>query len=337
MQPIQQEQLLNPNVNNYSSNIRHVGSTPSGCGRVPDTSRDGRKLFVGGLLNEVTDYIFLLFFEQYGEVIDSVVLSDRKTKRSRGFGFVTFADPNVASSFLNKIPGRTGVITILGKECEVKASEPKSTDSADRRDGYYGKSRPVFNPKSPHQHSSQGWFDHNPDQPSKQKLNMVFANGGGGGTTIPQQLHVNQALLVPPNFNPTTRGGTDHDGNGGVSVYSHSTITSTTVGPSGTSQGGTTLYIQNNFYILPPGGTASPIPTNALTPEQLQAKQTAEFVQNCGIASLVPSAPPQYPVSSSLQPSYPGPCNGNEKDSPFGRHLLFPQQIKQLPYNTWQK
>ena len=31
------------------------------------------------------------FFEQFGEVIDSVVMIDRVTKRSRGFGFVTFA------------------------------------------------------------------------------------------------------------------------------------------------------------------------------------------------------------------------------------------------------
>lgn len=41
----------------------------------------------------VTDQLLLNFFHQYGEVIDSVVLSERKTKRSRGFGFVTFADP----------------------------------------------------------------------------------------------------------------------------------------------------------------------------------------------------------------------------------------------------
>ena len=35
---------------------------------------------------------FLDFFQRFGEVIDSVVMVDRLTKRSRGFGFVTFAD-----------------------------------------------------------------------------------------------------------------------------------------------------------------------------------------------------------------------------------------------------
>ena len=44
------------------------------------------------LLFVVTDYAFLQFFQQYGEVVDSIVLLDRRTKRSRGFGFVTFAD-----------------------------------------------------------------------------------------------------------------------------------------------------------------------------------------------------------------------------------------------------
>jgi hypothetical protein len=39
----------------------------------------------------VTHGEFLEFFQQYGEVIDSVVITDRVTKRSRGFGFVTFA------------------------------------------------------------------------------------------------------------------------------------------------------------------------------------------------------------------------------------------------------
>ena len=39
----------------------------------------------------VSDEEFLHFFEQFGPIIDSVVMLDRVTKRSRGFGFVTFA------------------------------------------------------------------------------------------------------------------------------------------------------------------------------------------------------------------------------------------------------
>jgi hypothetical protein len=54
--PGQQQHALsnNPYIshNMYSTaSNRRVGSSPIG-GRVPDTSRDGRKLFVGGLLNE---------------------------------------------------------------------------------------------------------------------------------------------------------------------------------------------------------------------------------------------------------------------------------------------
>ena len=48
---------------------------------------------LSSLFITVTDQSFLQFFQQYGDVIDSVVLVDRKTKRPRGFGFVTFADP----------------------------------------------------------------------------------------------------------------------------------------------------------------------------------------------------------------------------------------------------
>jgi RNA recognition motif-containing protein len=61
--------------------------------KVPPTKRDARKLFVGGLPSNVTEDEFRSFFEQYGTVVDSVVMFDRDTRRSRGFGFVTFEDP----------------------------------------------------------------------------------------------------------------------------------------------------------------------------------------------------------------------------------------------------
>mmetsp|Transcript_13324 Transcript_13324/g.20574 ORF Transcript_13324/g.20574 Transcript_13324/m.20574 type:complete len:430 (+) Transcript_13324:130-1419(+) len=93
--------------------------------RTPPTESDPRKLFVGGLPTNVNDEQFLQFFEKFGEVIDSVVMVDRNTKRSRGFGFVTFADQEVTNSLLNNIPGKTGILNIFGKSCEIKASEPK--------------------------------------------------------------------------------------------------------------------------------------------------------------------------------------------------------------------
>lgn len=96
--------------------------------RTPPTESDPRKLFVGGLPTNVNDEQFLYFFEHFGEVIDSVVMVDRNTKRSRGFGFVTFACQDVTSSLLNSIPGKTGIINIFGKSCEIKASEPKVDD-----------------------------------------------------------------------------------------------------------------------------------------------------------------------------------------------------------------
>jgi RNA recognition motif-containing protein len=41
----------------------------------------------------VTEDEFRDFFAAYGALVDSVVMFDRETGRSRGFGFVTFEDP----------------------------------------------------------------------------------------------------------------------------------------------------------------------------------------------------------------------------------------------------
>lgn len=50
-----------------------------------------RKLFIGGLDYRTTDDSLKAYFEQYGEIVDVVVMKDPKTKRSRGFGFVAFS------------------------------------------------------------------------------------------------------------------------------------------------------------------------------------------------------------------------------------------------------
>ncbi|KIJ94346.1 hypothetical protein K443DRAFT_363334 [Laccaria amethystina LaAM-08-1] len=53
------------------------------------------KLFIGGLAGSVTSESMREFFSQFGKVIDSTVMLDCETGRSKGFGFVSFEDTNV--------------------------------------------------------------------------------------------------------------------------------------------------------------------------------------------------------------------------------------------------
>lgn len=85
-------------------------------------------------LDTVTDDEFKLFFEKFGTLVDSVVMFDRDTGRSRGFGFITYEDPMVSRKLLmmgnekaeTKDPLKlVGRVEMQGKMCEVKAATPK--------------------------------------------------------------------------------------------------------------------------------------------------------------------------------------------------------------------
>ena len=52
----------------------------------------GTKIFVGGLAWETTDETLRAAFAECGSISESKVITDRETGRSRGFGFVTFAE-----------------------------------------------------------------------------------------------------------------------------------------------------------------------------------------------------------------------------------------------------
>lgn len=50
------------------------------------------KLFVGGLPYHTTDKSLREFFQQHGEIDEAVVITDRVTGKSKGYGFVTMMD-----------------------------------------------------------------------------------------------------------------------------------------------------------------------------------------------------------------------------------------------------
>lgn len=47
------------------------------------------KIFVGGLPYHTTDESLKTFFEQFGEIEEAVVITDRVSNKSRGYGFVS--------------------------------------------------------------------------------------------------------------------------------------------------------------------------------------------------------------------------------------------------------
>ena len=50
-------------------------------------------MFIGGLSWQTTPETLREYFEQFGDVKEALVMKDPTTMRNRGFGFVTFKDP----------------------------------------------------------------------------------------------------------------------------------------------------------------------------------------------------------------------------------------------------
>ena len=80
-----------------------------------------RKLFVGNLPYSVTSERLQEAFAQFGTVTSSKVIVDRETGRSRGFGFVTFADDAGCRKAIETMNGQT----LDGRQIRVNEAENK--------------------------------------------------------------------------------------------------------------------------------------------------------------------------------------------------------------------
>ncbi|MQL89001.1 hypothetical protein Taro_021571, partial [Colocasia esculenta] len=67
---------------------------PNLTGQFGDTTYT--KVFVGGLAWETQTETMRKYFEQFGEILEAVVITDKNTGRSKGYGFVTFREPEAA-------------------------------------------------------------------------------------------------------------------------------------------------------------------------------------------------------------------------------------------------
>jgi RNA recognition motif-containing protein len=63
------------------------------------------KLFVGGLSSDTTTKEIQTAFAPFGEIVDAIVIADRSTGQSRGFGFVTYQSSAAADAAIKQMNG----------------------------------------------------------------------------------------------------------------------------------------------------------------------------------------------------------------------------------------
>jgi len=78
------------------------------------------KIFVGGLSNDTTIDDYRAYFDKFGTIKDAIIMRDRTTNRSRGFGFVTFVDSASVTAVLAE-----QYHELDGRKVEVKPAMPK--------------------------------------------------------------------------------------------------------------------------------------------------------------------------------------------------------------------
>jgi len=78
---------------------------------------NNKKLYVGNLPYSIDKDGLLSLFSEFGDITDAVVITDKYTKRSKGFGFVEFADEKSAEAAIKgmgekQVEGRTLVVNV---------------------------------------------------------------------------------------------------------------------------------------------------------------------------------------------------------------------------------
>ena len=86
-----------------------------------------KKLFVGSLSWDTNDEGLNAAFSPFGEISEAIVISDRYTGRSRGFGFVTFNEDEAADKAIEALNGTE----LDGRTIRVDVAQAKERSGGD--------------------------------------------------------------------------------------------------------------------------------------------------------------------------------------------------------------
>lgn len=101
------------------------------------------KLFVGGLPYSIDNQKLNDLFAAFGQVLSAVVIADKFTSQSKGFGFVEMADDKSAQEAISKLDGSD----LEGRRLGVSVAKPREersnsySNSRDNSKNYYSRGR----------------------------------------------------------------------------------------------------------------------------------------------------------------------------------------------------
>ncbi|XP_077509095.1 RNA-binding protein 6 isoform X10 [Amblyomma americanum] len=100
--------------------IMENDSQPTNPASPTEAAHDPGKMFIGGLSWQTAPEGLREYFSKFGDITEVMVMKDPSTRRSRGFGFVTFSDPASVDKVLANGPHE-----LDGKKIDPKIAFPK--------------------------------------------------------------------------------------------------------------------------------------------------------------------------------------------------------------------
>lgn len=293
-----------------SNNVSHPEAP-----RIP-VGQNRTKLFVGGLHRSVSNKEFRAYFEPYGKLTDAFIMYNMQSRRSRGFGFVTFVSQESAHKCLRERH------TIRGKTVELKVAIPREVIGSARDKRKMRSGRPQHHQQHPQQHPQhhvkyEGW-------PTD-----LHPNGGA----VPYGHLVPATQMMPP---PLLSPGSEARGHGMVPQQPMPASTAnphvgvydqwmpSLMGGRATGGMGAGMYSQDVYYgaMAPPRGlTANPygygyhMPMYNPYPDAPVTYDRAAAMYNSG-PPVFPIPPPSTaPPSVAVQPANVAPPYPDSMDS----------------------